>query len=178
MKNMVRWILAIAAVAVLIGALAWLVISCRTNDGGRQVYTVTINGVSYSAASGETGLVLPAEGEVVFGVSGTGSYTVRIVSNIRDTDGGLLINHYIIDGGAYMFSADDYTSDFLIELHEGYFVMECTPGCYGLETLLCRKWNASSVTFDEPVTEEYLYKMIITSAEGEEIVVLLVQEES
>lgn len=178
MKNTVRWILFIAAVAVFSGVLAWMVIYCRANDDGRQVYTVSFNGGSHSAASGETGLVLPADGEVVFGVSGTESYTVRIVSNIHDTDGGLLINYYIIDGGAYMFSADDYTSDFLIELHDGYFVIECTPGYYGLETLLCRKWNASSVTFDEPVTEEYHYKMIITSAEGEEIVVLLVQEEN
>lgn len=41
--------------------------------------------------------------------------------------------------------------------------------------LLCRKYNADDVTFFAPVTDEYIYKMIITSSEGEEFTVLLNQ---
>lgn len=194
MKNAIKWILLVLATLALIGLLAWLIISVTPdnvpvdevvtdeepseNDGQtvQNTFKVSFDGNDYFADD-VTELILPSSGEVRFDIEGAESYTVEVVSNIHDIENAVLLNYYIIDGGAYLFAADDYTDEFISEsnLHNDYFVIECTPDYYDLETLLCRKWNVASVSFAEPVTDEYLYRMTITSADGEEIVVLLNQ---
>lgn len=184
MKNVIKWIILIAAIAAVAGLLAWLIASEMQDNGQGDVqdkesgFTVSFGGNSYSPDDGEIGAVLPSDGQVRFDVTGTESYTVKVLSSITDRDGAVLLNYYIIDGGNYLFSADDYTDEFISEddLHDDHFVIECTPGRYDLKTLLCRKWNAADVAFVRPVTDKYPYRMVITSADGEEIVVLLVQE--
>lgn len=122
-------------------------------------------------------VTLPSSGLITFNVVGAESYSCKVTSNVKDLDGSQILNSYYVDGEIYVFFADDYTSEFIpaSSIHDSYFTIFCTPGYYELATLLARKWNGREVTFDTPVTEEYPYKLDVTSSEGAVITVLLNQ---
>lgn len=179
MKNFLKWLFLILAIVAVSGVFVWAVSLLMPDTSGPSDPPFEESGYSVAFDDSENGILevtLPASGEVRFNVSGTESYTVEIVSNIRDMDDdSVLLNYYIINGDVCIFAGDDYTDDFMLNEYDGYFVIACEPGYYELETLLCRKYGVGNVSFYRPVTDEYIYKMIITSAEGEEFTVLLNQ---
>ena len=122
-------------------------------------------------------LIIPAEGNVLFEVVGTPDYTVKVVSNIDDTlETGAASYYYLVDGKIGLFPNDDYTAEFIKYLSApNFFYIDCGQGSYDLETLLKRMYGAESVTLRIPDGLEYPYKMIVTSAEGEEITILIKQ---
>lgn len=178
MKNFLKWLFLILAIVAVAGVFAWAVTQLMPDTPEPSDPPFEEDGYSVAFDDSENGILevtLPASGEVRFNVSGTKSYTVEVVSNINDKDGSVLLNYYTINGSVCIFAADDYTDDFMLNEYEGYFIIACEPGYYDLETLLCRKHGVGDISFYRPVTDEYIYKMIITSAEGEEFIVLLNQ---
>lgn len=179
MKNFLKWLFLILAIVAVAGVFAWAVTQLMPDTPELSDPPFEEDGYSVAFDDSENGILevtLPASGEVRFNVSGTESYTVKIVSNIRDMDeDSVLLNYYTINDGVFVFAGDNYTDDFMLNEYDGYFIIACEPGYYDLETLLCRKHGVGDISFYRPVTDEYIFKMIITSAEGEEFIVLLNQ---
>lgn len=143
-------------------------------DGESTEFKITYNYTEFVVGE-ENYVVLPSSGTSgVFAASGTDSITIKIISSYEITSATLDF-YYRINGGAYLPTVDDYTEDFEIVLLETTFYISCSDGLYDYETLLKRKWGVDEVTIVGTVPE-YPYKMIITSAEGEEITIYLKQE--
>lgn len=124
-------------------------------------------------------LTLPAEGNVLFEVAGTDGYTVKVVSNIDDSlETGAVAYYYLVDGRIGLFPNDDYTEQFIKYLSApNFFYIDCEPGGYDLESLLKTMYNAGTVTLRVPEDLEYPYKLVVTSDEGEEIIIQLTQSQ-
>ena len=144
-----------------------------------QEFTV-FYGPDISFTPDSTGtLTLPAEGNVLFEVAGTDDYTVKVVSNINDsTETGSVAYYYLADGRIGLFSNDDYTEQFIKYLSApNFFYIDCAPGAYDLETLLKAMYATDNITLFVPEGLEHPYKLIVSSAEGEEIVIQLTQSQ-
>ena len=182
MKSVLKWIILIILITALCGGIVWLVMSFSEKESPELpedvAFSVSYNGTEYGSQGGSYYVVLPASGQALFEERGTESYTVQVGSNLSFvTETGVLTNYYTFDGKFGLFEADDYTEQFIKEgnFYDDHFVIDCTPGCYDLQTLLSDIWSAD-VTFHEPILEEYVYKMTVTSSVGEEIILLLKQE--
>ncbi len=179
-KLIVLFILVFCSI-VLFGALIFRLFNSRQNEKPDEVpidSDLLVDFNDENAISGEAlSIVLPSRGQVIIEVSGTDSYSVEIQSNISSVGAGSVLDVcYYINGGLYVFDDEDYTDEFLVQAYDDYFVVECFPGYYDLQSVLCRKWNVSSVRIEGTIDEAYYYKMIISSAEGKEITVLFNQE--
>lgn len=183
MKNVVKNIVLILLLAAAAGFVVWVATLFIDDDktvvppADEVNYFVSFDGNDYSSESGAINMTLPVNGQMRIDVSGTDSYTVKVGSSYFVDEGGALELIYTVDGENYLPMADDYTDEFIkaSNLYDSYFVIDCTPGYYDYHTLLCRHWNSDNVQFLDELTHEYPYKMTITSAEGEEIVIQLNQ---
>lgn len=193
MKNTIKWVILVLLAVAVVGVLAWVITSSvSTSEKPVEPDTpvvpdepvvddefIVYYGPDVSFTSDSVGtLTLPAEGNVLFEVSGTDDYTVKVVSNIEENGtAGTVAYYYLVDGRLALFSNDDYTEQFIKDLSApNFFYIDCGSGSFDLETLLTAMHGAESVTLHIPEDLEYPYKLIVTSAEGEEITILLTQE--
>ena len=58
-----------------------------------------------------------------------------------------------------------------------FFYIDCAPGAYDLETLLKTMYDTDNITLFVPEGLAHPYKLIVSSAEGEEIVIQLTQSQ-
>ena len=123
-------------------------------------------------------LMLPQEGNVLFQVTGTSKYNVKVISNLDDGQGDSRPYFYYVDDKLALFSNDDYTAEFIEELSAtNFFYIDChEAGYYDLETVLGRMHGTDNIELHVPADMQYPYKMVITSAEGEEIIIELGQK--
>lgn len=139
-------------------------------------YILKYEGTEYGTEE-ELKAELPETGAVKFGVSGTDSYTVKIVSGIDSTQSGTVKNLYYVDGAPCIFGTDDYTEEFDMTTSKGEITINCTAGYYDLTSVLQRRYPGKEITYYRGITEdEYPFKMVVTSSEGSEIKVLLRQK--
>lgn len=143
--------------------------------GEFEEFTLYYNGNGYNA-SDEAEVRLPTDGQAVFYVRGTESYTVSVITNL-DEQTGAVLNSYSYDGINWLFRFDDYTTDFVKSenLQEDHFIIECSPDYYSLDNVLKRIHEATEIQYTYPIEEEYPFKLIITSSAGEVISILLKQ---
>lgn len=122
-------------------------------------------------------LLLPQQGSVLFQVTGTSAYTIKVVSNIDDGQGGSRSYYYMVDGKLGLFSNDDYTEQFIKSLSASsfFFIEVQEPGYYDLENVLSRIYSTDNIQLTVPEDLQYPYKMVVTSAEGEQIIIELGQ---
>lgn len=122
-------------------------------------------------------LLLPQQGSVLFQVTGTSAYTVKVVSNIDDGQGGSRPYYYMVDDKLGLFSNDDYTEQFIKSLSASsfFFIEVQEPGYYDLENVLSRIYGTDNIVLTVPEDLQYPYKMVVTSAEGEQIIIELGQ---
>lgn len=173
-------ILALMALSLLIG----LLVKNRPTDTPSTpveptVFTVAYDGESYTASDGDIKISLPESGQAVFTVSGTDSYTVKVVSKSYGIDP--LEVYGLIDGATYyIFDGKDYTTEFITadNLHEDYFAIDCTANRYELATLIKRIKNTDDfVIYNESGQDmTYPYLLQITSSDGEVIEIELNQK--
>lgn len=193
MKNTIKWIILVLLAVAVVGVLAWVITSSvKAPKESVEPDTPVIPDepvvdeqfivyygpdVSYTSDSEGT-LTLPADGNVLFQVAGTDDYTVKVVANIEDDPNASEVPYYYFWGGRIgRFYDDDYTEQFIKSLSApNFFYIDCNSGSYELEALLERYTGSEITSLRVPDGLEYPYKLIVTSAEGEEITILLNQE--
>lgn len=174
MKTFIKWLLLVLLFAAAASLVAYIIyLYSVPSDDEDTEFMVTYNGSEYVVGDEEYLAVLPSDGQALFSVSGTDSYTVNITCSYVASFGSLDF-YYTINGGTYLPMVDDYTDEFVMDIGSDSFIITCTSGYYDYETLLMRKWNVSEVVMVGNVPE-YPYKMVITSADGNEITILLKQ---
>lgn len=144
-------------------------------------FTVTYDGTDYTVSDEDIKITLPESGQARFTVSGAESYTVKVISELynSDTDTGVYAE---LDGKTpIILNGKDLTSEFIItEMpQDGYFTITCAPDYYDLLTLLKRRYNSDDVVIynDNNSDMIYPYIMQITSSDGEVIEMQLRQEQ-
>lgn len=153
MKNTIKWVILVLLAVAVVGVLAWVITSSvSTSEKPVEPDTpvvpdepvvddefIVYYGPDVSFTSDSVGtLTLPAEGNVLFEVSGTDDYTVKVVSNIEENGtAGTVAYYYLVDGRLALFSNDDYTEQFIKDLSApNFFYIDCGSGSFDLETLL------------------------------------------
>lgn len=123
-------------------------------------------------------LMLPQEGNVLFQITGTSKYNVKVISNLDDGQGDSRPYFYYVDDKLALFSNDDYTAEFIEEFSAtNFFYIDChEAGYYSLESVLGRMHGTDNIELHVPADMQYPYKMVITSAKGEEIIIELGQK--
>lgn len=193
MKKTIKWIILVLLAAAAVGVLAWVITSSvSTSENPVEPDTPVVpdesvvdeqfivyygSEVSYTSDSVGT-LTLPAEGNVLFQVVGTDEYTVKVVANIEDDPNASEIPYYYLWGGRIgRFYDDDYTEQFIKNLSApNFFYIDCSSGNYELEALLESYTGSEITSLCVPDDLEYPYQIIVTSAEGEVITILVNQE--
>ena len=193
MKKTIKWIILVLLAAAAVGVLAWVITSSvSTSENPVEPDTpvvpdesvvddefIVYYGPDVSYTSDSVGnLTLPVESNVLFEVSGTDNYTVKVVSNIEENGtAGTVAYYYLVDGRIGLFSNDDYTEYFITSLSApNFFYIDCSSLIFDLETLLTTMYDAQTVTMYVPDGLEYPYQLIVTSADGKVITILLNQE--
>lgn len=193
MKNTIKWVILVLLAAAVVGVLAWVITSSgNTPEEPVEPDTPVVPDepvveeqfivyyepdVFYTSDSVGT-LTLPAEGNVLFQVVGTDEYTVKVVANIEDDPAASEVPYYYLWGGRIgRFYDDDYTDQFIKSLSApNFFYIDCSSGSYELEALLESYTGSEITSLRVPDGLEYPYQLIVTSAEGEVITILLNQE--
>ena len=190
MKNTIKWVILVLLAVAIVGVLAWVITSSVSihenpveSDTPDEPVTddefIVYYGSEVSYTSDSIGtLTLPAEGNVLFQVVGTDEYTVKVVANIEDDPNASEIPYYYLWGGRIgRFYDDDYTEQFIKNLSApNFFYIDCSSGNYELEALLESYIGSEITSLRVPDDLEYPYQLIVTSAEGEVITILVNQE--